>query len=105
MAEKGYRVIVSKQAAQMLVAHAAFLAKVSADAAERLTAEFEENANSLAQMPHRGRWLEGEPIPYQKYRYLIFGRWYLLVYQVSADTVYIDHVIDSRQDYRWLFEK
>ncbi len=105
MTDKGYRVIVSKQAAQMLVSHAAFLAGVSVAAAERLTAEFEESTGSLAHMPYRGRWLEGKPIPCQRYRYLIFGKWYLLVYQVVDDTVYVDHVIDGRQDYRWLFER
>ena len=35
----------------MLVSHAAFLAQVSLEAAERLTAEFEKTANSLEIMP------------------------------------------------------
>ena len=48
-----YRVIVSERATQMLVSHAAFLAQVSPEAAERLTAEFEKTANSLALMPQR----------------------------------------------------
>ena len=42
-----YHVIVSERATQMLVSHAAFLAQVSPKAAERLTLEFEKNANSL----------------------------------------------------------
>lgn len=48
-----YGVIVSERAAQMLVSHAAFLAQVSPEAAERLTAEFEKAANSLELMPQR----------------------------------------------------
>ena len=36
-----YRVIVSERATQMLISHAAFLAQVSPEAAERLTAEFD----------------------------------------------------------------
>ena len=44
-----YRVIVSERATQMLISHAAFLAQVSPEAAERLTAEFEKTANSLGQ--------------------------------------------------------
>lgn len=35
-----YRVIVSERATQMLVSHAAFLAQVSPEAAERLTEEY-----------------------------------------------------------------
>ena len=45
---KTYSVIVSKRATQRLVSHAAFLAKVSLEAANRLVALFEETANSLA---------------------------------------------------------
>ena len=46
-----YHVIVSERATQMLVSHAAFLAQVSEEAAERLTSEFEKTANSLERMP------------------------------------------------------
>ena len=42
-----YRVIISERAAQMLVSHAAFLAQISPEAAEGLTAEFEKTAKSL----------------------------------------------------------
>ena len=48
-----YRIIVSEQTTRMLVSHAAFLAQVSLEAAERLTAEFEKTANSLEIMPQR----------------------------------------------------
>ena len=41
-----YQVIVSEQATQMLVTHAAFLADVSPDAAERLVVSFEKAAGS-----------------------------------------------------------
>ena len=52
-----YRVIVSERATQMLISHAAFLAQVSPEAAERLTAEFEKTANSLELMVQRCPWL------------------------------------------------
>ena len=48
-----YRVIVSERATQMFVSHAAFLAQVSPEAAERLTIEFEKTANFLELMPQR----------------------------------------------------
>lgn len=57
-----YRVIVSKQAAQMLVSHAAFLAQVSPSAVERLTVEFQKTAKSLELMPQCCPWLTGEYI-------------------------------------------
>ena len=57
-----YRVIVSKKAAEMLVSHAAFLAGVSEEAANRLIQAFEGAANSLEAMPKRCPWLVSEYI-------------------------------------------
>lgn len=100
--ENNYRVIVSQRAAQMLVSHAAFLARVSPEAAERLTAAFEQAAKSLEQMPRRCPWLTGAYIPRSTYRYLLFEKRYLLIFQIEDDTVYADYVLDCRQDYGWL---
>ena len=97
-----YRVIVSERAAQMLVSHAAFLAQVSPDAAERLTREFEKTAKSLETMPQRCPWLTGEYIPRNAYRYILFEKRYMLIYQIIDNVVYADYVVDCRQDYTWL---
>lgn len=97
-----YPVIVSEQAEQMLVSHAAFLAQVSPDAAERLVVSFETAANSLDTMPQRCPWLTGEYIPRHTYRYLTFEKRYLLIFQIQEGIVYADYVVDCRQDYGWL---
>ena len=97
-----YRVIVSARAAQMLVSHAAFLAQVSPEAAKQLTAEFEKTANSLELMPQRCPWLTGEYIPRNTYRYILFEKRYLLIFQIIDNIVYADYVVDCRQDYNWL---
>ena len=44
MEENKYQVIVSQQAARMLVSHAAFLAEVSTSASEQLLTKFEAAA-------------------------------------------------------------
>ena len=93
-----YNIEVSANATQMLVSHAAFLAKVSPNAANRLIEAFEEAANSLEIMPNCCPWLTDENIPKYKYRYLTFEKRYGLVYRVIDGTVYIDYVLDSRQD-------
>lgn len=98
-----YCVIVSERAAQMLVSHAAFLAQVSPEAAERLTSAFEKVANSLEMMPQRCPWLTGEYIPKNAYRYILFEKRYMIVFQIADDIVYADYVLDCRQDYSWLF--
>ena len=30
---------------------------------------------------------------------MVFGKWYMLIYQV-----FVEYVIDRRQDYRWLIQ-
>ena len=85
-----YRVVVSARAAQMLVSHAAFLAQV------------EKAAKSLEQMPQRCPWLRGEYIPKNAYRFILFEKRYMLIFQIVDHTVYADHVVDCRQDYGWL---
>lgn len=97
-----YRVIVSGRATQMLISHAAFLAQVSPEAAERLTAEFEKAANSLELMPQRCPWLTGEYIPRNAYRFILFEKRYMIIFQIVDDIVYADYVVDCRQDYNWL---
>ena len=97
-----YHVIVSERAAQMLVSHAAFIAQVSPEAAERLTMEFEKTANSLEFMPQRCPWLTGEYIPRNAYRYILFEKRYMIIFQIADDIVYADYVVDCRQDYKWL---
>lgn len=97
-----YRVIVSERATQMLVSHAAFLAQVSLEAAERLTVEFEKTANSLEMMPQRCPWLSGEYVPRSAYRFILFEKRYILIFQIIDDIVYADYVVDCRQDYTWL---
>ena len=100
--QKHYEVIISQRATRMLVSHVSFLANVSREAATRLVTDFREKAKSLEQMPNRCPWLIAEFIPQNKYRYLIFQKRYLMIFQVKDNTVYVDYVVDTRQDYGWL---
>ena len=97
-----YTVIVSQHAKQMLVSHAAFLAQTSVNAAQRLADSFEKIAGSLEFMPQRCTWLTNEFIPRNMYRYILFEKRYMIIFQIKDNTVYVDHVIDCRQDYEWL---
>ena len=79
-----------------------FLYHTSLEAAERLTAEFEKAANSLEVMPQRCPWFSGEYIPRNTYRFILFEKRYMLLFQIVDNTVYADYVLDGRQDYSWL---
>lgn len=99
---KLYNVIVSDEATQMLVSHSRFLAQVSESAALRLIDEFAEKAKSLEIFPERNPLLADPLIPAGKYRRLLMAKRYLLIYQIKGDTVHVDAVVDTRQDYGWL---
>lgn len=102
MQNKRYTVVISKRAKDMLVHHVAFMAQVSKAAAVRLRKEFSNAAKSLQEMPHRCPRVSFDDVSHSNYRKLIFEGYYILVYQIIGDVVYIDYVVDARQDYQWL---
>ncbi len=97
-----YKVIISEKAVAMLVSHVRFLANVSEEAAQNLIAEFNYAAKSLETFPDRNAWLSDPSLPINKYRKMMFDKRYLIIYQVKSDKVYLDFVVDCRQDYNWL---
>lgn len=97
-----YKVVVSRRAAQMLVSHAAFVARLDEALAHKLVRDFREAANSLSKMPYRAPILHSDIFPNQKYRKLIFDKRYLMLYQIKENTAYTEYVIDGRQDYEWV---
>lgn len=103
--EQVYKIRVSPRAAHMLAEHAAFLARVSRPAAVRLKASFRENAASLARFPERCPYLREELLPKSKYRKLIFEDTYLILFEVTGDTVLVEYVVDCRADYGWLLDR
>ena len=97
-----FTVVVAEEAAQMLVSHARFLAQVNEAAALRLIADFQNKAKSLEQFPERAPGLIDPLIAPGKYRKLLLEKRYLLLYQIKGSVVYVDAVVDTRQDYGWL---
>lgn len=100
--DKKYMVIISDKATEMMVSHARFLAQVSEKAADNLVLEFTVAAKSLEQFPERNSWLSDSVLPINKYRKLLVSQRYLLIYQIKRGAVYVDFVVDCRQDYGWL---
>ena len=99
---KLFTVVVSKEATQMLVSHARFLAQVSEVAALQLIEDFQSKAKSLEQFPERNPGVIDPLITPGKYRKLLLEKRYLLIYQIKGSVVYVDAVVDTRQDYGWL---
>lgn len=96
-----YTVIVSDQARQILGQHPRFLAQADRRAVEK---RFLEEFCSLEQMPQRYPFFDAEFIPPNRYHKLFVENCFLVLYQVRDDTVYVDWIVDCRQDYSWLLK-
>jgi plasmid stabilization system protein ParE len=97
-----YKVIVSERVRQMLAVHVRFLAQKSPSAARRVKNDLIEAIHSLDRMPEHFPFLEAEFIPFNKYHKMFVEKWYLIMYQIKDQTVYVDYIVDCRQDYGWL---
>ena len=97
-----YKVIVSDRARQLLAGHVRFLAQKSPDAARRGKNDLMDAIRSLQQMPERFPFLDAKFIPLNKYHKMFVEKWCLILYQIKDQTVYVDYIVDCRQDYRWL---
>ena len=99
-----YKVSISGEARQMLREHVYFLARVNPDAAENLRKEIVANIRSLEKMPERFPFFEPENRK-SAYRKMFVPNRYLVLYLIEGDNVYVEYVLDCRQDYEWLIER
>ena len=102
MSDKKYKVIVSDRAKRMLGTHIRFMAQVNKDAVKTKRQELMEAMRSLECMPQRFPFFEKAYIPTNKYHKMFVAKWYLVLYQIQDDTVYVDYILDCSKDYSWL---
>lgn len=102
MEDKKYKVIVSDRAKQMLGTHLRFMAQVNKNAAIAKKKELVAAMHSLEQMQQRFPFFEEPYIPSNKYHRMFVEKWYLILYQIKDDTVYVEYILDCRKDYGWL---
>ena len=84
--------------------HIRFLAQVNKSAAVKLKNRLVTEIRSLEDMPQRYPFFNENYIPPNKYHKLFIENWYLVLYQIKDDTVYVDWIVDCRQDYQWLLK-
>ncbi|MCH5273562.1 MAG: type II toxin-antitoxin system RelE/ParE family toxin [Lachnospiraceae bacterium] len=99
---KKYKVIISDRAKGMLGVHIRFMAQVSKEAAKAKKEEIITAIRSLSQLPQRFPFFEEMYITPNKYHKMFIDKWYLVLYQIQDDTVYVDYILDCRKDYSWL---
>jgi len=97
-----YRIEVSDRAKTMLGAHVKFLAQKSPSVAREMKVKILEAIRSLSSLPERCPFFDSEFVPRNKYHKMTVDSRYLILYQIKNETVFVDYIIDGRQDYSWL---
>jgi len=97
-----YDVIISDAALAMLDSHINFLARVSPGAATKLMQEILDKIESLSDNPQRFPSYVNQFIEDNRYRKMLVGKRYLIFYEITDSTVFVDYIVDCRQDYEWL---
>ena len=97
-----YKVIVSEKAKEMLKRHIAFIANVSKESARKQKDIIIQSIKSLKNDAGIYPFFESEFIPKNKYHKFVISKRYIILYQIRDNIVYVDYIIDTRQDYKWL---
>ena len=99
-----YKVIISDRAKQNLVALLSFLAQINKPSAQKRKSRLISEIRPLEELPLRYPFFQADYIPVNKYHKLYVENWYLVLYQIKDNTVYVDWILDCRQDYQWLLK-
>lgn len=99
-----YKVIISDRALRMLGSHIKFLARVNKKTASEKKQQIMSELRSLSSMPQRFPFFQEDYIPPNKYHKMFIDNWYLVLYQIRDDAVYVDYILDCRQEYSWLIK-
>ncbi len=100
--DRKYKVVVSDRAKRMLGTHLRFMAQVSKEAAAEKKKQLMITMGSLSRNPQRVPFFEEPYIPQNKYHKMFVEKWYLILYQVQDDIVYVEYILDCRREYGWL---
>ena len=92
-----YKVVITKRAAMMLSEHIRFIAQASEVAAINTRLAIVDAVKDLADMPMRySRFaVTNREIHYYK---CLVGKRYWLIYYVKDNAVFVDYILDCRQD-------
>lgn len=97
-----YSIIISDKASDMLQRHIAFIGNVSKKAAKDQKNEIIKAIKKLKTDANIYPFFENEFVPKNKYHKYVISKRYIVLYQIKDDIVYVDYILDTRQDYSWL---
>jgi mRNA-degrading endonuclease RelE of RelBE toxin-antitoxin system len=95
--ERTYKVLIAPAANDRMYDHFEFFGRASETAANKLLDELVKDIQSLEHMPYRNPMYDRPYLRRGKYRYMMVRGRYRIVYQIEADTVFVDDIQDCRQ--------
>ena len=93
-----FTIITARRVDSQLRRHAAFLANVSIRAAKQFRNDFSEILDQLEVNPYQFPIDSDPALPQDTYRKALFSKWYKVLFAIENNTVYLDAVVDCRQD-------
>ena len=93
-----YRVIPAGRVDGMLLRHVEFLARVSVPAARRFRDDFAKLVRELEENPYQFPYELDMNLPAETYRKALFSGRYKALFLIEGRTVYLDAVLDCRQN-------
>ena len=93
-----YKVIFGSRVDNMLLRHVEFLARVSVPAAKQFRNEFKKVIREIEDNPYQFPYEVDMNLPADTYHKAIFAKRYKALFLIEDKTVYLDAVIDCRQD-------
>ena len=106
MAQKTYSITIARCADKMLLSHTEFLIRVSHAAARRLLFDFRKTIERLAENPFQFPFadeLDAPGIPLKVYRKCLLENRYKALFLIENNNVFIDAIIDCRQENKNLY--
>ena len=92
-----YKVIISKHVAEHLLEHVRFISNVSLIAARSFISEYEDILIRLENNPYEFQ-VDTSFDNADEYRRAVFAKWYKCLFIIEGSTVYVDSVVDCRQE-------
>ena len=95
---KKYRVEITSVIYDRMWHHISFLAEVSESAAEDLEEKLYAAMTSLEVFPYRNPKYESLLFPSEHYRSMLVGKHHRITYLIEENVVYVDDIIDCREE-------
>ena len=106
MTHSKYDVRLANRADRMLLAHTEFISRISTSAGRKLLSEFRSAESRLSEDPYLFPFaddLDVPGIPPETYRKCLFYGRYKAIFLIDGSNVFIDAIIDCRQENKGLY--